>query len=211
MAQRPPAGDGFGAPAGAAASRHALAIFIALALLGAGGCASIPGKTREEQATAIEELEQKTLVDVQKQAPHSTAELDSCVGYVIMNNKLTKIPLVGVGAGYGVALDKITGQRTYLRMRRFDIGAGWGVRGIRPVLIFHDAGKFRRYIKGGFEAKVGAEASAKVGEKGGAGGGGGQAAKDDPGYTSYLITDTGVSATATFAIVRVKQVKLKKK
>jgi hypothetical protein len=54
---------------------------------------------------------------------------------------------------------------------------------------------------------VGAEAAAKVGEPGAAGSGSGDAAKDT-GYTSYLITDTGVSATASLAVIRVKPVNL---
>jgi lipid-binding SYLF domain-containing protein len=129
---------------------------------------------------------------------------------VIMNNKLTKIPLVGVGAGYGVAVDPRADQRTYLRMSRFDLGMGWGARAIRPVMIFHDAEKFRKFIDGDFDLTLGAEASAKVGEKGGAGGGAGESQKKDLGYKSYVITDAGVSATASLAVIRVKRVNLKK-
>ena len=180
----------------------------AVSILCAAGCASIPGKTGKEQEVTVEELEQRTLADLEKQAPHSTDELARSVGYVIMNNKLTKIPLVGVGAGYGVAVNKQTGERTYLKMSRFDLGMGIGARALRPVMIFHDAEKFSHFIDGDFDANIGAEASAKVGEKGGAGGGSG-GTDQDPGYTSYVITDKGVSATATLALIRVKKVKLK--
>ena len=190
-------------------SRAATLAAVAL-LFGAAGCASIPGKTGSEQAIAVEELEKKTLADVQQQSPGSTEELAGCVGYVIMNNKLTKIPLVGVGAGYGVAVDKKTDERTYLKMSRFDLGMGWGARAVRPVMIFQDAEKFRKFIDGEFDVTLGAEASAKVGEAGGAGGGSGDASQKDQGYTSYVITDAGVSATASLALIRVKRVKLKK-
>jgi hypothetical protein len=44
--------------------------------------------------------------------------------------------------------------------------------------------------------------------RGGGGGGGGGGTKGE-GYTSYLITDTGVSATASLAVMRVKRIKLK--
>ena len=191
-------------------SRVERALPLAMLALLLAGCASIPGKTGQEQAVTVEELEQKTLADVQKQEPRTTEELANCVGYVIMNNKLTKIPLVGVGGGYGVGVNKRTGEKTYLRMSRFDIGAGWGARAVRPVMIFHDSTKFARYVDGEFDATIGAEASAKVGESGGAGGGSSEPSKKDVGYTSYLITDTGVSATASLAIVRVKRVNLKK-
>jgi lipid-binding SYLF domain-containing protein len=196
------------------ARRHAGAgargFAVVILLLCAPGCASIPGKTGAEQAVSVEELETKTLADLAKQEPKSAEEIAQCVGYVIMNNKLTKIPLVGVGAGYGVAVDPRADQRTYLRMSRFDLGMGWGARAIRPVMIFHDAEKFRKFIDGDFDLTLGAEASAKVGEKGGAGGGAGESQKKDLGYKSYVITDAGVSATASLAVIRVKRVNLKK-
>lgn len=172
------------------------------------GCATIPGDTGEEQAMEVDSLVTRTLADLEKQEPKTKDEITQSVGYVIMNNKLTKIPLVGVGAGYGVGIDTKSGKRTYLRMRRFDIGAGWGARAVRPVLIFQDEEKFRKYIDGEWDATIGAEATAKAGDKGGGGGGG--TSGGNAGYTSYLITDTGVSATASLAVMRVKRVKLKK-
>ena len=114
------------APPSPARVRTAAIVTLAAWLVGLAGCASIPGKTGQEQAVSIEELETKTLADVQKLHPNTTEELAAAAGYVIMNNKLTKIPLVGVGGGYGVGVDKRTGERTYLKMSRFDIGAGWG-------------------------------------------------------------------------------------
>lgn len=189
---------------------RAAALVAAGLLLVVTGCASIPGKTAEEQAITMEELERTTLEDIRRQEPATEAEIDTCVGYVIMNNKLTKIPLVGVGAGYGVAVRRATNERTYLRMRRFDIGAGWGARSVRPVLIFRDEGKFLDYVDGGFAARIGAEAAAKVGDTGAAGGGGDAAGGEDPGYSSYLITDAGVSATASLAVMRVKPIEIKK-
>jgi hypothetical protein len=185
---------------------HGLAaVTLLAALVAAAGCATVPGNTGQEQTEAIDSLVIRTLADLERQHPESKAEIAASAGYVIMNNKLTKIPLVGIGAGYGVGIETTTGTRTYLRMRRFDLGLGIGARAVRPVIVFQDAEKFRRYIDGNFDAKIGAEATAKAGEKGAAGGGG----TKGEGYTSYLITDTGVSATASLAVMRVKRIKLK--
>ena len=54
---------------------------------------------------------------------------------------------------------------------------------------------------------AGAEAAAKAGESGAAGGSG--SAGCDHGYSIHMITDTGVSATATAGVIRVRPVKLK--
>ncbi len=174
------------------------------------GCATIPGKTRDEQVITIDNLVERTLFDLESKQPAAKQELKDSVGYVIMSNKITKIPAFGAGGGYGVAIDNKTQQRTYLRMSRFDIGAGWGARSVRPVAIFQDKKKFEEFIDGAFEVKMGAEASAKVGDAGAAGGAGGRDIDAKAkGYTSYLLTDAGVSATASLAIIRVKPVKLK--
>ena len=179
-----------------------------LLLVGLSGCASIPGKTGEEQVETIDALVERTLADLYKQEPKAKEAIANSVGYVVMNNKITKIPIVGAGSGYGVAINTKTGEKTYIKMARFDVGGGWGARGVRPVLIFQDEKKFKDFIDGQWEAQAGAESAAKVGESGAAGGGG-SGGVSDKGYTVHMITDAGVSATVTAGIIRVKPVKLK--
>ena len=184
--------------------------FVSVLLVGLSGCASVPGDTREEQVQTIDELVDTTLVDLYKQEPSTEAEISDSEGYVIMNNKITKIPLVGAGAGYGVAINSKTQERTYLKMVRFDVGGGWGVKSVRPVIIFNDEKKFSKFIKGDWSANAGVDAAAKVGDVGAAGGtGGSNSAEDDKGYTIHMITDAGVAATVTAGIIRVSPITLK--
>ena len=178
-------------------------------LVAMSGCASIPGKTGEEQAETIDALVERTLADLYKQEPKAKEAIATSVGYVVMSNKITKIPIVGAGSGYGVAITTRTGEKTYIKMARFDVGGGWGVRSVRPVLIFQDEKKFKDFIDGVWEAQAGAEAAAKVGETGAAGGAGSGDLPGNKGYSVHMITDAGVSATATAGIIRVKPVKLK--
>lgn len=173
-------------------------------------CATIPGKTNAEQVETIDQLVSRTLADLYKQDPKAKDEIAASVGYVIMNNKITKIPVVGVGAGYGVAIETKTGKQTYLKMGRFDFGGGWGARSVRPVFIFHNEKVFHDVIDGEWSGSMGAEASAKVGEAGAAGGGGASNLKADKGYSEYTLTDAGVSATFTVGVIHLKPVKLKK-
>jgi hypothetical protein len=126
-----------------------------------------------------------------------------------MDNKITKVPVVGAGSGYGAAINMKTGGKTYIRMARFDVGGGWGARSVRPVLVFQDEKKFRDFIDGEWEAQAGAEAAAKVGETGAAGGAGSGNLPGDKGYSIHMITDAGVSATATAGVIRIRAVKLK--
>ncbi|MDQ8038216.1 MAG: hypothetical protein REI12_12395 [Pedobacter sp.] len=175
------------------------------------GCSAIPGSTQQEQVHNVDQLLERTLADVKRQHPQAADELTRAVGYVVMDNTLTKVPVFGAGSGYGVAIENASGARTYLRMRRFDFGAGWGVRHLRPVLIFFDAEKFHRFANGDFEIRLAAEASAKVDQVGLAGTvGGGVQQSEEKGYVAYLMTDVGVSATWALGFIRVKPVELKK-
>lgn len=173
------------------------------------GCATIPGATKQEQVMTIDELVENTLADLYKEDPATKEAIASSVGYAVFNNKITKVPIVGAGRGYGVAIDTKSGKRTYLKMARFDVGGGWGARSVRPVIIFQDKAKLGDLIGGRWSANIGAEAAAKVGETGGAGGGGADDTKDDKGYTIHMITDAGVSATVTAGIIRIAPITLK--
>jgi lipid-binding SYLF domain-containing protein len=182
---------------------------LGLLIAGLSACASIPGETGEEQAQTIDQLVERTLPDLYKQEPKTEQEIVHSVGYAIMDTKIMKIPIVGAGSGYGVAINNQTGEKTYITMARLDFGGGWGARSVRSVVIFQRERDFNEFIDGTWSANAGAEAAAKVGEAGAAGGAGSGDVPSDKGYSIHLITDAGVSATITMGIVRVTPVKLK--
>ena len=79
---------------------------------------------------------------------------------------------------------------------------GWGGRSEKIVLIFQDVEKLRDLAAGKWNAGIEAEAAAKAGDVGAAGGGGtGDLVK---GFSTYVLTDAGVSATATISVMRVQ-------
>jgi hypothetical protein len=180
-----------------------------LVLAAVTGCASIPGETGREQAENVDALVVRTLADLYAQEPDTRHEIGNCVGYVIMQGKITKVPFVGAGSGYGVAIDKVTGDKTYLEVTRFDIGGGYGLRNLRPVIVFHDEIKFKKFIKGVWTMSAGAEASAKNKDSGAAGGAGSGDLPSEKGYSVHIITDEGLSVTWTVGIFHVEAVKLK--
>lgn len=182
---------------------------LVLLIAGLSGCASIPGKTEAAQVKTIDDLVDRTLPDLYKQDPGTKEEIAHSVGYAIMENDIVKVPVFGEGSGYGVAINNKTGERTYITMKRFDIGGGDGGRIVRPVVIFQSEQKFKDFTEGAWSVGAGAEAAAKVGTTGAAGGAGSGDASDK-GYTIHMITDSGVAATATVDIIHVSPVKLKK-
>jgi lipid-binding SYLF domain-containing protein len=178
-------------------------------VVGMSGCASIPGKTGEEQSKAIDALVKQTLKDLYKQEPKGKEEIGKSVGYAIMKNKFAKIPIVGAGSGYGVAINNKTGEKTYLKIVRFDIGGGLGTRSVRPVIIFQNEEKFKDFIDGVWSARAGAELAAKTKDAGTSGAAGSDNLPGAKGYSIHFITDAGVTATVTVGVIHVKPIKLK--
>jgi hypothetical protein len=178
-------------------------------VVGMSGCASIPGKTGKEQSEAIDALAKRTLKDLYKQEPKSKEEIGKSVGYAIMKNKFAKIPFVGAGRGYGVAINNKTGEKTYLKIVRFDIGGGYGARSVRIVLIFQDEKKFKDFIDGVWSVRAGAETGAKVKDEVVSGVAGSDNLPGNKGYSIHFIIDEGVSATVTVGLIHVKPIKLK--
>jgi len=180
-----------------------------LLVVGMYGCASIPGETGKEQSEAIDALAERTLKDLYKQEPKSKGEISNSVGYATMNNKFMKIPIVGAGSGYGVAINNKTGEKIYLEIVRFDIGGGYGARRVRTVLIFQNEKKFKDFIDGVWSARAGVETGAKVKDEAVSGVAGSDNLPGDKGYSIHFIIDEGASATVTACLIHVKPIKLK--
>ena len=101
------------------------AITVLLWTLVIAGCAKVPGTSHEEKIGVLEEVHDKTLEELYRDEPNAREQITRSAGYAIMDNSIVKVPLVGGGSGYGIAVDNATGRHTYLKMVRFDFGAGW--------------------------------------------------------------------------------------
>lgn len=144
-------------------------------------------------------LEKEALAQLSEQSPEASKELEGAVGYAVIEKKVVKVPVFGAGTGKGVVVENSTDQRSYLNIKRLDIGLGVGGKAYKVVIIFHDEKVLQDFANGKFGIEAGAEATAKAGEAGGgAEGGSGNLKK---GYSVYVLTDGGVSATATVRIL----------
>ena len=181
--------------------QHIWAIANALMLLALGACAGGLVGSKEDKQAYFEGLEKETLTELMKRHPRAEQELAESVGYAVAEKKVVKLPLIGGGGGAGVVVEKASNKRSYLRIPEIQFGAGWGGRAEKIVLIFQDIEKLRDLADGTWRAGVQAEAAAKAGDVGAAGGGGtGDLGKK--GFRTYVLTDAGVSVTATIALIR---------
>ena len=68
--------------------------------------------------------------------------------------------LVTGGGGTGVAVDKSSGQRTYMRMGTGGIGLGIGAQRYDLVILFESDAYLGRFVQGGWDASASAQAAA---------------------------------------------------
>lgn len=166
------------------------------------GCAGGVLGSKEQKLAYFDILETDTLARLVKEQPKTEQELAQSVGYVVGEKKVVKVPMVGAGGGAGVVVEKSSGKRTYVRIPELQFGVGWGGRSEKIVLIFQDVEKLRDLANGKWNAGIEAEAAAKAGDVGVAGAGStGDLMK---GFSTYVLTDAGVSATTTITVLRVQ-------
>jgi lipid-binding SYLF domain-containing protein len=154
----------------------------------------------EEKRTFLAELEQQTLTELVDKHPEAQAEIDRAVGHAVFSNTTTKVPIVGAGEGIGVVVDKNTGERTYLKVGRLDVGGGLGVRKYRLIVVFFEEAPLKKLASGKLELGAGVEAGAGSGDVGTGAGGIGGSRKE--GYALYQLSEAGVSATFTVRVIR---------
>jgi lipid-binding SYLF domain-containing protein len=153
----------------------------------------------EEKRTFLLSLEERTLADLVANRPDVQPEIDTAVGHAVLSIRLAKVPFIGAGDGLGVVTNATTGERTYLKVGRLDVGGGLGVREYRLVVLFSEQDALEKLAGGKLELSAGVESGAKGTEVGT--GAGGIAGSRKKGYALYQLADTGVSATATVRMI----------
>jgi lipid-binding SYLF domain-containing protein len=180
---------------------YLMSALLAMLAITITACAGGLVGSKEEKLAYFDSLEKETLTQLVKEQPGTEQELAQSVGYAVIEKKVVKVPMVGAGGGAGVVVEKASGKKSYLRVPELQFGLGWGGRAEKVILIFQDVEKLRDLADGMWKAGIAAEAAAKAGDVGAAGGGGtGDLMKK--GFTTYVLTDAGVSATATIAVLR---------
>lgn len=167
-----------------------LALLLVLSL---AACATSPEEAQNERAE-IQKMEGDTLTRLYSLEPSAKGVVEGAAGYAVFNNFGMKILVAGSGSGKGVAVNRKTGERTYMRMGEIQAGLGIGAKKFQVVFAFQDPAKLSAFINQGWEFGGQTTAAATTGEKGGAMQG---AISVEPGVWMYQLTDKGVALEAT--------------
>jgi len=144
--------------------------------------------SKQEERDEINTVADEALAEVLEDAPKANDLFASAQGWAVFDNlKVTFI--VSGGGGTGVAIDKASGKRTYMKMGTGGLSFGIGAQKYQVIMFFDTSERLEKFIKEGWKAETGANAAA-----GSAGANVGTAFID--GIAVYQITESGLMASA---------------
>lgn len=164
----------------------AAAALAAVTLLPAAG---VRADSPDDQRAQISAMAQQTLQALYAQKPSAERAIRESVGYAVFSDISTKIFLAGGGGGKGVAVNRITGQRTYMMMVSVSAGLGMGVSKSHLVWVFETPEAYANFVNTGVELGAGANLTVNPGAGGGLYDGAVEAA---PGAWLYQLSDAGL-------------------
>jgi lipid-binding SYLF domain-containing protein len=116
---------------------------------------------------------------------------DGSYGWAVFDNLKLAFGFSG-GGGDGVAVEKASDKRTYMKMGTAGVGFGLGANKYQVVFLFQDSQTFDNFVNKGWQADAGATASA-----------GTNAAEVKTGFVNgiaiYQMTEKGLMANADVA------------
>jgi lipid-binding SYLF domain-containing protein len=136
-----------------------------------------------------------TLEKLFEAEPRAREMFDRAAGYAVFTATQAGGFFVTGGGGTGVAVDKTSGRRTYMRMGMGGVGLGIGARRYDLVILFESDPYLDRFIQGGWDASATAQAAA--GREGVA-----FTSSFVDGVAFYQITDRGLMAQADISGTR---------
>lgn len=91
-------------------------------------------------------------------APGAKKLFERSYGYAVFDNRKTAF-LLAAGSGAGVAVNKGSGARTYMRMGSLGANLGAGVQFYQSVFLFETKQAFDIFVNSGWEATTAADAA----------------------------------------------------
>ena len=112
-----------------------LCLLLPALLFAMQACTSIPIEQRADKRAQIDREAAETIQQLIEQDPSIASKLEEAAGYLVSRVSAAHVAVLGGAQGIGVLVENSTGDRTYMNLSRFDVGAGLGVRYFRVLMI----------------------------------------------------------------------------
>lgn len=148
--------------------RYAVVGLISLGLL-LGRAGSVMAQDRDVPADDMELKARQMEIDLRSQValdnllatnPGAQILFDRAAGYAVFEVTKAGGFLVTGAVGSGVAANKVSGARSYMRMGSGGIGLGFGAQKYDLIVMFEDEPHLQRFMGGGWDSSVTAQAAA---------------------------------------------------
>ena len=83
-------------------------------------------KSANQQRAEINELQVQALDNLYALTPNAHEVLENCYGYATISATGSQLGLLGGAHGRGLAVNKATGARVYMKMEAYQLGIGLG-------------------------------------------------------------------------------------
>ncbi|UPW17271.1 YSC84-related protein [Agarivorans sp. TSD2052] len=150
-------------------------------------------KSAAEERAESNQMVQQSLADFKKENAELAGKISGSVGYAVFSNAGINLFVISAGGGHGVAIDNVSGKRTYMKMGEAGVGFGAGVKDFRALMVFKTRESYDKFVESGWLFGAQADASAKAGDKGGSAESEGAIGDVE----IYQMTEAGLSLEAT--------------
>jgi lipid-binding SYLF domain-containing protein len=113
----------------------------------------------EAKAAKIDETADEALQELFAERAKAKDLFSMSYGWAVFDNLKLALGLSG-GGGNGVAVNRQTGERTYMKMGTGGVGLGLGVNKYQVVFLMEDQQTFDNFVEKGWQADAGATAAA---------------------------------------------------
>ena len=148
----------------------------------------------DKERAEIDNLSVKALHNLYEKVPSAENVINNCYAYATLSNTGMKLGLFGDAHGRGLAVNNITGEKVYMRMKELGLGIGLGIKEYDLIFVIGTEQAWKAFISGDIKFASSADASASDGQAGGAVEGASIAAN---GIWVYQMTKKGLSLDAS--------------
>lgn len=156
---------------------------------------TIPIENRAPMRQKINDQGDELIAELVKDQPELQELIDNSAGYFAGRISATKVPVVGSGTGLGVLYDNETSSRTYMNIKRFDIGIGLATGTHRVLALFNDRKSLEEFRTGTWKKGLAAESASGEMKTG-------KLYKSGMGEPVYIISESGAALTASARLLR---------
>jgi len=112
-----------------------------------------------EKRTKIDTRSKQVLDEVLSESANAKELFGKAMGYAVFDNTKAAFGISG-GAGSGVAVNKSTGAKTYMKMGTGGVGLGIGVKTYQVIMLFENEKVFENFVDNGWQGDAQAGAAA---------------------------------------------------